>query len=135
LVLPTIYNAWDQEYPDFAYLQYPALVILSATIIPFFIALFQTWKLLNYLDNNEAFSKLSVQALGKIKYCAAVFGGLYAAFLPIVYLIADEEDAPGIMVIGLIMTATPIVIAVFAAVLQRLLNSAIDIKSENDLTV
>ena len=132
LVLPAIYNHW---YPDTPYLRLPAFAILSATVVPFFMALYQTLKLLAYIDKNIAFSELSVNALGKIKYCALVFSGLYVLFLPINYYITQRVDAPGLMVIGLTMTLGPVVIAVFSAVLQKLLRSAIDIKSENDLTV
>lgn len=135
LILPAIYTGWTQEYPDLAYLQYPFLIGLSLTMIPFFIALYHTLQLLNFVDKNEAFSQRSVKALGRIKYCAAVFGALYAVITPIFYALAKYEDAPGVMVIGLIMTFAPMVIAVFAAVLQKLLQSAIDIKNENDLTV
>ena len=40
-----------------------------------------------------------------------------------------------VMILGLVVAGAPLVIAVFAAVLQRLLRNAIDMKSENDLTV
>jgi hypothetical protein len=60
---------------------------------------------------------------------------LYVAELPIIYLIADTDDAPGVMLIGLIITFGCMVIAVFAAVLQKLLRNAIDIKNDNDLTI
>lgn len=135
LILPAIYTGWTIKYPDVSYLQYPALIILALTTIPFYTALYQTWKLLNYIDKNEAFSNKSIDALKKIKYSAVGFSGLYILFLPIVYHVADHTDAPGVMVIGMIMACAPIVIAVFAAVLQMLLKSAIEIKSENDLTV
>ena len=36
--------------------------------IPFFVALYQAFKLLSYIDKNQAFSELSVKALKKIKY-------------------------------------------------------------------
>jgi len=55
--------------------------------------------------------------------------------LPLFYQIADEEDAPGVIVIGLIIPCVSFVVAVFAAVLQKLLRNAVDMKSENDLTV
>ena len=55
--------------------------------------------------------------------------------MPLFYLIAEMDDAPGIILIGLVLIFASMVIAVFAAVLQRLLQEAIDIKSENDLTV
>ena len=45
------------------------------------------------------------------------------------------DDAPGVILIGLILIFASMVIAVFAAVLQKLLKEAIDIKSENDLIV
>jgi hypothetical protein len=134
-ILPAIYDGWAIEYPQAAHLQYPLLISLAATIVPFFIALHQTLKLLNYVDEGNAFSELSVRALRNIKYCAIIFSALYAISSPIFYYIAQAEDAPGVMVIGLIMTFAPVVIAVFSAVLEKLLQSAIDIKSENDLTV
>lgn len=42
---------------------------------------------------------------------------------------------PGIAIIGFIIIFASVVIAVFAGVLQKLLRNALDIKSENDLTV
>jgi len=60
---------------------------------------------------------------------------LYVVGMPLFYLIAEMDDAPGIILIGLVMIFAALVIAVFAAVLQKLLKNAIDIKSENDLTV
>jgi hypothetical protein len=108
---------------------------LYAAAIPFYFALYQAFKLLSYIDHNKAFSKLSVRALKNIKYCAITISILLAAGMPLFYLIAEMDDAPGIILIGLVLIFASMVIAVFAAVLQRLLQEAIDIKSENDLTV
>lgn len=113
----------------------PIVIGMYLTAIPFFIALYQTLKLLHYVDENKAFSDLSVKALKYIKYCAASIGTLYAAGMPYIYFAAQQDDAPGVIVIGLVITFTSMLIAVFAAVLQKLLRSAIKIKSENDLTV
>lgn len=55
--------------------------------------------------------------------------------MPFVYFLAEKDDAPGLIIIGFVPIFASIVIAVFAAVLQRLLQEAINIKSENDLTV
>jgi hypothetical protein len=40
-----------------------------------------------------------------------------------------------VIAIGLVIVGASVAVAVFAAVLQRLLENAIAIKSENDLTV
>lgn len=60
---------------------------------------------------------------------------LYLAGLPASYLTAQIEDAPGLVIIGFAIFSVPLVVATFVAVLQRLLQEAVDIKSENDFTV
>ncbi|GAE33713.1 DUF2975 domain-containing protein [Halalkalibacter akibai] len=128
-------NEATRRGSDLAYVVYGILLIMYITTIPFYFALFQAFKLLSFIDKNEAFSELSVRALKKIKNCAIIISGLYVVAIPFVYMIAEVDDAPGLIIIGLVMIFAPMVIAVFAAVLQRLLQEAIDIKSENDLVV
>lgn len=134
-LVPEIASFAVELFPDKAYIKYLVLIDLYATAIPFYFALYQSFKLLHYIDKNKAFSELSVKALKNIKYCAIGFSSLYVVGMPIFYLIADADDAPGIILIGLGIIFASLVVAVFAAVLQKLLQEAIDIKSENDLTV
>jgi hypothetical protein len=121
--------------PDYAHILYPIVIGMYVSVIPFFVALYQAFKLLSYIDKNQAFSELSVTALKNIKICAMTISGLYVVILPFVFLVAELDDAPGLVIIGMVPVFASMVIAVFAAVLQRLLQEAIDIKSENDLTV
>lgn len=115
---------------------YRAILLgLYIAAIPFFFALYQALKLLDYIDRNSAFSVLSVKALAYIKYCAIVICGLFTAGMPYIYIVADRDDAPGVILIGLVITFASLVIATFAAVLQKLVWSAVALKSENDLTV
>ncbi|CUB44540.1 MULTISPECIES: DUF2975 domain-containing protein [Bacillus cereus group] len=134
-LVPNIGNFAAELYPEMAYIKYLVFINLYATAIPYYFALYQTFKLLNYIDKNNAFSELSVKALKNIKYSALAISVLYVLGMPLFYLVAERDDAPGIIVIGMIIIFASMVIAVFAAVLQRLLKDAIDIKSENDLTV
>lgn len=113
----------------------PILLGMYVAAIPFFLALYQTLKLLNYIEKNKAFSKLSVKALNYIKYYALIISGLYTAGLPYTFHAATEDDAPGVFALGLIIAGTSFVIATSAGVLQKLLQTAVDLKSENDLTV
>jgi hypothetical protein len=113
----------------------PIFIGLYVPAIPFFIALYQAIKLLHYIDTNTAFSDLSITALKKIKYCALTISGLFTVGMPYIFYVADRDDAPGAAAIGLIIIGASFVIAVFAAVLQKLVQNAVDIKSENDLTV
>ena len=49
--------------------------------------------------------------------------------------VADKDDAPGAVGFGLIFILASIVVATFAAVLQKLVQNGLDMKSENELTV
>lgn len=113
----------------------PILIGLYLPAIPFLFALYQAIKLLGYIDKNQAFSDASLATLKYIKYCAATISGLFVAGMPYIFQVADKDDAPGVVLIGLIIIGASFVIATFAAVLQKLLQNAKDIKSENDLTV
>lgn len=113
----------------------PVLGALFVSLVPFYYVLWQTFRLLHFIDHNTAFSILAVKALKRIKYAATVMGVLYVAILPLLYLAAQADDAPGLIAIGIVLTGTAVVVATFASVLQLVLQSAIAIKKENDLTV
>ncbi|MBT2640446.1 DUF2975 domain-containing protein [Bacillus sp. ISL-39] len=120
---------------DLSFTVYAILMVMYVSAVPFYFALYQSFNLLTYIDRNQAFSDLSVLALKKIKNSAIIISGLYVVALPFVYVLAEVDDAPGLILIGMGMIFAPLVVAVFAAVLQRLLQEAIEIKEENDLIV
>lgn len=134
-VVPPLSQFVAELLPEWAFLQYVFLIALYGTAVAYFIALYQSMKLLSYIDRNIAFSERSVKALKNIKYCALTIAGLYLLCLPIILYMAQVDDAPGLGGLGMVITFGALVIAVFAAVLQKLLENAIEIKSENDLTV
>jgi len=129
------YLVGNPANPEYANILYPAIIIMYISVIPYCITLYQAFRLLVLIDNNEGFSTISVEALNKIKYCALTISGLYTVILPFVFQMAQKDDAPGLVIIGMIPVFASLVIAVFAAVLKRLLKEAIDIKSENEYTV
>lgn len=114
---------------------WPILAGLYIPAIPFFIALHQALKLLDYIDKNKAFSELSVAAVKKIKFCALAISTFFVVGMPYIFYAANRDDAPGVVLIGIVIIFASAVIATAAAVLQKLLQNAVDIKSENDLTV
>lgn len=132
--LPGIASNDAAAHPETAYLQYPFLACAYVFSIPFFVALYQAFKLLSYIDRNKAFSELSVRALSYIKYSAITISILIVLGILFVVIFIDD-DVAGIISLGLMCTFASSVIATFAVVLQKILQDAIDIKSENDLTV
>ena len=133
-LLPHLVNFAARSYPNIASMKYLVFIVMYGAAVPFYFALYQAFNLLRYIDENEAFSELSAMALKNIKYCAITISGLYVLGSPLFHLIAKKVDPP-IGLMGLIIIFASLVIAVFAAILQGLLQEAISIKTENDLTV
>lgn len=128
-VLPRIIGSFDMGGYD------PILLGMYVPAMPFFFALYQAFQLLVYIDKNKAFSNASVKALKNIKYCAIAISALYTAGMPYIFIVAEKDDAPGVVAIGLLIIFASIIFATFAAVLQKLVKEALEIKSENELTV
>lgn len=139
VLLPELAREAAVEQPVTAYLGKYFLIGAYVLSIPFFVALWQTLRLLHYLDAGEAFSAKSVKALQNIQICAVVFSVLMViatvAAMSVARSINPHEDVTHIVAIGFIFTFIASVIATVVAVLRRLLQSAVDIKSENDLIV
>jgi hypothetical protein len=114
----------------------PFLIYGYAASVAFFIALYQAFKLLGYIGQNKVFSLDSVMALRTIKYSAIALGAfIVAAGVYIRVFHAREDDPAGFLALCIMTTFASIVIATAAAVFERTLQSAVDMKSENDLTV
>jgi hypothetical protein len=118
------------------YFKDPFLAYAYLASIAFFVALFQAFTLLGYIRQNNVFSLASVRALRTIKYCAIVLSILIVmAGLYIRIFHAKGDDPAGFLAMCIVTTFVSVVIATAAAVFERLLQNAVDIKSENDLTV
>lgn len=119
------------------YFHDPFLAYAYIGSIAFFVALYQAFKLLGYVGRNEVFSHRSVKALRTIKHCAltlVVFLLGAEAWFNLVQRGKGEDIAGGVMT-GLFLIFVSLVIATAAAVFERTLQKAVEMKSENDLTV
>lgn len=114
----------------------PFILFGYATSIPFFIALYKAFKLLGFIGQNEVFSSNSVKALKNIKHCAIVLSILIVAVGLYIRIFHSKDDDPaGFLAICIVTTFASIVVATAAAIFEKLLQNAVDMKSENDLTV
>jgi hypothetical protein len=118
------------------YFKDPFLAYAYTASIAFFVALYQAFKLLGYIGRNEVFSQSSVRALRTIKYCALILVAFIVGAEAWLFVFQrGKEDIAGGVAMGLLMIFISAVVATAAAVFERTLQSAVDIKSENDLTV
>lgn len=114
----------------------PFILYGYAASIAFFVALYQAFKLLGYIGQNKVFSSNSVNTLKRIKYCAIVLSILIATAGLFIRLTHHKDDDPaGFLAICIVATFASIVVATAAAIFEKVLQNAIDMKSENDLTI
>jgi cytochrome bd-type quinol oxidase subunit 2 len=117
------------------YFNDPFLAYAYIASISFFVALYQAFKVLGYVRQNKIFSQATVNSLRTIKYCAIAIIGFVVAALAYLFIARPGDDIAGGVFMGILITFASIVIATAAAMFERILQNAVDIKSENDLTV
>jgi hypothetical protein len=119
--LPEIAIKDAKVHPDTAYFLIPFLVCAYGLCITFSVALYQAFKLLTYIEKNNAFSELSLNSLKVIKKC--VFTVIFFIVLGIVILkvlsnvTGDDPAGPiSLSLMGILATS---IIAAIVDVLQK----------------
>jgi hypothetical protein len=112
------------------YFKDPFLAYAYIGSVAFFVALFQAFKVLGYVGQNKVFSPDAVRALRTIKYCGitlvAMIGGAVAYLM---IAVRGKDDIAGGVAMGLFLIFVSVVIATAAALFERRLRNAVDIKS------
>ena len=116
------------------YFKDPFLAYAYLASTPFFVALYQAFKVLGYIGQNKAFSQATMKALRNIKFCALGIIG-FVALGELFIMLGNSDDRAGGVFMGVLITFGSIVIATAAAMFERILQNAVDLKAENDLTV
>jgi Protein of unknown function (DUF2975) len=116
------------------YFKDPFLAYAYTASISFFAALYQAFKLLGYIGQDKAFSQPSVKALRTIKFCAIAIIG-FVAVGEIFIMLGDSDDRAGGVFMGILIAFGSVIIAAAAAMFERILQNAVDIKSENSVGV
>lgn len=107
-----------------------------ATSVAFFIGLYKAYKLLVYIGQNKVFSPNAVSALKGIKYCAIALSiCIILAALYIKMTHPKDDDPAGFLAMCIVASFASIVVATAAAIFEKLMQNAVDMKSENDLTI
>jgi hypothetical protein len=118
------------------YFNDPFLAYAYTGSVAFFVALYQAFTLLGLVGRGEVFSRRSVKALRTIKYCGMVLVGFLAGAEGYFFIVRrSQDDIAGGVMMGLVLIFASVVVATAAAVFERILQSAVELKSENDLTV
>jgi hypothetical protein len=99
--------------------------------------LYQVFRLLGYIGQNRVFSEDSVRALRTIKYCAITFIAFILGAEAYFFIVQSSkgEDIAGGVAMGFVMIFISVIVAIAATLFEKILQNAVDMKSENDLTI
>ena len=118
------------------YFKDPLLAYVYVASIAFFTGLYQAIKVLGYVGQGKVLSPAAVKSLRTIKCCAMVIIGLVVvSFIFMLFSAPDDDDGPQGVVMRFFVIFGSIIVATTAAIFERILQNAVDIKSENDMTV
>ena len=118
------------------YFKDPFLAYVYIASISFFVVLYKIFKLLGYIGQDKIFSLNSVKALRTIKYCAIALITFIAGAEAYFFIVQrGNEDIAGGVAMGILMIFVCVVIGAAATVFEKILQNAVDMKSENDLTI
>lgn len=114
------------------YFNDPFLAYAYLSSIPFFVGLYQGFRVLGNVAQNQVFSQANIKALQTIKRCAFAIVGLVA--LGELWIVSSEsDDQAGGVFIGILITSGMVVIAATAVMFERILQNAMETKnSTND---
>lgn len=114
---------------------YLSLVVVWLIEILIGYIAFNLEKLLKQIANEKLFSDYALMIFRKIKFTILTIGIVSIGFMSMFFHFADNDDAPGVVLLGLGIVFIPFAIFVFCEVLESILKSAIKIKQDNDLTI
>lgn len=119
------------------YFKDPFLLYAYIASVSFFVGLYQVFKLLGYIRQNSVFSQNSVRALRTIKHCAIVLVAFILGAEAYFFIVQSSkgEDIAGGVAMGFFIIFIAVVIATAATLFEKIVQNAVAIKSENDLTI
>ncbi|MDP3963757.1 MAG: DUF2975 domain-containing protein [bacterium] len=107
----------------------PFIAYMYVASIPFFVALYQAFKLLGYIGQNNVFTPDSVKALRTIKYCAmAGVGFIVVGEAALIITQSGKDDFAGPVALGIFTMFVSIVIATVTSVFEKILQNTLDKK-------
>jgi len=104
-----------------------AIVVLCITYCLF--------RIVRLIEQNNAFSYTSLHQVKIIFYLVVLEFFILLGLLPLAYYVASHDDAPGFIIIIAGICSIPFILATFIAVIEKLLENAIKLQSENKLTI
>jgi hypothetical protein len=111
------------------YFRDPFLIYAYTASISFFVALYQIFKILKLVGENNVFSLATLKAVKIIKYCGMIIAGFVLGAEAYLFLAQPGDDIAGGVFMGLLLIFGSGMVAIIARMFERIVQNAIDEKS------
>ena len=138
LVLPILFLAF-YLFPHYIYLGFqsdssyaPYLLVLVIScyfiFVPLLMIFYKSFKLLIKIDKKEFFTEETIKSLKFISILAYAITLVLVCDLPFVYIVANMDDAPGLLLIALFITGFVLSFGVLVSLIKTLVKDTILIR-------
>ena len=131
--LPSLANFSADTFTDVAHLAKPVNYYVLLSAIPFFLILYEIFKICNYIIKDEIFSAKPSISLKRISILAYILGVMYIV-LTLVFLFNKFMTPLLILILSLVVFAS-VTVGTFALIMNVLVIKAYKLQEEHDLTV
>ena len=121
------------RHPNGVGVPYAIMVCAYILCIPFFTALYQGFRVLNFIDRDKTFSHATAASLRRIRFCALVIGASFFAGIVTLRILSagTDEDSAGPTDIAMLIMFFCLIVTAVSTVLEKQVQKAIDLKSES----
>lgn len=133
-LLPEIASWAAWRFPEIAYLQYPLLIFVWATMIGFYYIIVLVFNICSNVQEGRAFTMTTVRLFDNIALMAMIELVAYLVGF-VVLAIWLMEAHPSFVFILFLVAFVCLMLFGFCKVMKHLLLRVIDIKEENDYTI
>lgn len=105
--------------PRYAHMIYPVLAGLYLASVPFIFGAVKIFQLVSLVGKDTLTIRVKEEILRKLKIAALSMGVIFIMILPFAFLIAQEDDAPGLILFSSIPVLLSMMSAAVITLFQR----------------
>ncbi len=121
LLFPKFIDFYPQQEPTVNVFRYLFMIGIYMQSVLIIYILFQVWVILKYLEQHTFFEYKSPKRINHIIISLWIISILYVLIMPLVVYVADVDDAPGLIIIGLFFVGVSLASIAFVSLIRKTL--------------
>lgn len=125
IVFPHIYEQALSGSDSMALVLYGVIAVLIGALAAQCNGLYHFYRLLMLITHDSTISQALLQRLHKVTKSTFVVAIIFMVGFPLFYLVGEVDDAPGVILLGMLFIITPLVITACLHILHKLFTNTL----------